>query len=171
MLDAATVADFMSIMQEQLKVLRDMTEIGDKKTKALVGANLADLDVLVKGEQALLVHLNRVEGKRYQVQERLAVQCGLPVDAFSLSAFLQRAPREQFEELDHLQNEYRDLVSQLEGQQETNAALIHQAMQYIDFNLKIITGSGTQAKAGTYTASGQRQGAQVRPNKLMDGRA
>jgi flagellar biosynthesis/type III secretory pathway chaperone len=171
MLDTVTVADLIEAMREQLTVLRDLAEIGDKKTQVLITANLADLDVLVQGEQALLVRLNRVESKRYSLQQALAAQAGVVVEEFTFSRLLTVAAPESAKVLSALQAEYQTLMARLNTQQETNAALIHQALQYVDFSLKVITGAGTQPKSGTYTAQGQRQSAPgTRPNKVMDGR-
>lgn len=171
MLDTATVAALMETLREQLGVLRDLAEIGEKKTKVLIQANLRDLDILVQGEQALLMHLNRIEGKRIELQHELAVQSGVPPAEMTFTRLVEAADPGQAAMLRQLHASFQVMVEQLSGQQNVNAALIEQALQYVNFNLQVMTGAGAQVKTGTYTAAGQRQGApSTRLNRKIDGR-
>lgn len=162
-MDPQTLNQLLAIMEEQIKILADLTALGKKKAQVLVDGNLNELDILLRGEQALVWQMGKLEERRFQKQIELAAQMGVHPGQLTLERLVTDAPEEYAARCKAVGERYGETATELANANHLNAELIQQAMAYVDFSLQLFGARGPAA-GQVYSPQGYRgqQGAKLR---------
>lgn len=154
-MDPLSMGQLLAVMEEQVKIMSDLTALNKKKSQVLVDGSLDELDVLLRGEQALIWQMGRLEERRFRLQMEVAEQLGVHPSQLTLERLLQVVPAEYGDRCRQVAEQYGDTARELTQVNQLNNELIQQAMAYVDFSLQLLGGRGA-ASAQVYSPSGSR---------------
>lgn len=154
-MDIQTLNQLLTVMEEQLKVMSDLTALSKKKSQILVDGQMDQLDILLRGEQALIYQMGRLEERRFQLQLELAGQLDIHASQLTLDHLLKSITSEHQDRCKKIAEQYTGVARDLNQSNQLNAELIQQAMAYVDFSLQFL-GASAPSSAKTYSSKGQR---------------
>lgn len=154
-MDPQRLTQLLAVMEEQVKFMTDLTALSRKKSQVLVDGNLDELDILLRGEQALVWQMGRLEERRFKFQVELASDMGIHPSQFTLERLLAEAPAEYAERCRQTAMDYGQTAKDLVMANELNTELVQQAMAYVDFSLQMLGARGP-ATAQVYSPQGHR---------------
>lgn len=154
-MDPLSMGQLLAVMEEQVKIMSDLAALSKKKSQVLVEGRLDELDVLLRGEQALIWQMGRLEERRFRLQMDVAAQMNVHPSQITLERLLQAAPAEYGERCRQVAEQYGESARELTQVNQLNTDLIQQAMAYVDFSLQLLGARGP-ASAQVYSPSGSR---------------
>lgn len=147
----------LALMDEQVKVMADLSALSRKKSQVLVDGKMEDLDVLLRGEQALIWQMGRLEERRFQVQMVVAAQAGVHPSQLTLERLVRTVSPEDANRCKEIAERYGETARELVQVNQLNTELIQQSMAYVDFSLQLM-GATSPAAAQVYSPKGPRTG-------------
>lgn len=151
------LTQLLALMEEQVKVMADLTTLSKKKSQVLVDGKIDQLDVLLRGEQALMWQMGRLEERRFQAQMAVASQLGIHPSQLTLERLVNLVSTEQAARCREVAQLYGDAAGELTHVNQLNSELIQQAMAYVDFSLQLL-GASNPTAAQVYSPKGPRPG-------------
>lgn len=167
-MDPLALNQLLAVLDEQAKIVADLATLGQKKAQALVSGSLDELDILLRGEQALVWQLGKLEEQRFTHQSAVAMQMGIHPGQLTLERLLSAVPGEYTDRCQSLAQRYSRSARTLTKVNHLNTELIQQAMAYVDFSLQLLGGRGP-ATGQVYSARGER-GLHGGPLRRLDNR-
>lgn len=144
----------LTIMDEQARVMDDLSVLGRKKSQALVAGKMDQLDVLLRGEQALVFQMGRLEERRLNLQLEMAAQLGIHSSQLTLDRIVQGVPDDDAVRCREVAEHYGRTAGELAETNQLNTELIQQAMAYVDFSLQLLGARGAST-AQVYSPHGR----------------
>lgn len=154
-MDPQRLTQLLAVMDEQIKYMTDLTALSSKKSQLLVEGNLDELDILLRGEQALVWQLGKLEERRFQLQFELAAALRIHPGQLTLERLLAEVPSEFADRCRQVAGQYGEAATTLAEANKLNTELVQQAMAYVDFSLQMLGARGP-ASAQVYSPTGQR---------------
>ena len=149
------------ILDQETALYKDASDISAKKTDVIVHGKIEELDVLVKAEQAIILKIGRLEDERERIVRALSDELELDLGGVTLSQISERLGKDSFSRLDNCHKKLAATLGGLKNSNETNAQLIRNALDYVNFSVNLLTTS--QSSGSLYTQAGQDESA--RPNR------
>lgn len=168
-MDPQTLTQLLTLMDEQVKVMADLTALSKKKSEVLVDGNIAELDVLLRGEQAFIWQMGRLEEKRFNLQLDLASQLQIHPSQLTLERLLKSVPTDLAKRCEAVAARYGSTAGELSQVNQLNSELIQQAMAYTDFSLQLL-GAGKSAGGQVYSPQGPKQAPAGPKRRRLDDR-
>jgi len=154
-MDPLRLNQLLATMEEQVKFMTDLTALSQKKAVVLVDGNLDELDILLRGEQALIWQMGKLEERRFRLQVEIAAEVGIHPSQLTLDRLVQSVPAEFGARCRDIAERYGATATTLSQANQLNTELVQQAMAYVDFSLQLLGARGP-ATAQVYSPQGQR---------------
>jgi flagellar biosynthesis/type III secretory pathway chaperone len=155
----------LTVMEEQVKVMADLTALSQKKSLLLVDGNLDELDVLLRGEQALIFQLGKLEDRRFRLQMETAADLAIHPSQLTLERLVDAVPADYAVRCKEVAEKYGEAAKKLTQVNQLNTELVQQAMAYVDFSLQLLGARGP-ATAQVYSAQGSRDPREAKLRRL-----
>lgn len=166
-MDEQAIGQLLSLMEEQVKLIQDLTELSKRQSQVLVGGQLAELDALTGGAQAVIWKLGKLEEKRFDLQTVVATGLGIHPSQLTLSRLQAALPPALAERSAVVAEAYGTASQELVRVNQLNVDLTQQAMAYVDFSLQLL---GASAPSGSvYSPTGRGPGNE--PRRRLDNKA
>lgn len=156
-MEPQSLNQMLTVMEEQTKIMSDLIALSRKKSEALVESKLEELDLLLRGEQALIWQMGRLEERRFQLQVEVARQLNLHPSQLTLERLLQSVPSDFQQKCQTVAEQYGASARELSEVNQLNTELIQQSMAFVDFSLQLLGARGPAA-AQVYSPRGHRNG-------------
>ncbi|NLM05873.1 MAG: flagellar protein FlgN [Tissierellia bacterium] len=140
--------ELKQLLDEELKLLRFMTSLAEEKTDIILKNDTKALDEITKKEETIIEKMEKVERDRGSLLEAI----GLSKDA-SITEMIEKISDGKEDFLKY-EEELIYTLSDLSNANLLNSELIRDNLDWIDFNLNILT--NTQVSSG-YCKSGEIQ--------------
>ncbi len=115
-------------------------KLAEKKTKVIVNGDIKELENITKKEQQYIMTMGTFEKIRRSILTNIAEE--LNIEAItSVSELILFIDEGIGNEVDALRNDLLKTIGSLKSANEGNEKLINQSLQYINFNLEILTHS------------------------------
>ena len=157
--------ELCTVLEESVTLYNDLLSLGEEKRRALVEADTTELDAITRREELRILEGTRLEERRAKATAVLATRLNLDEGKPPLSLLASRAEAEMADQIRHLGAELDAVVKQLVRLNETNAALIHQALHFVHYNLNLLTRSQAET---TYFPGGNRKGSAGTASMILD---
>lgn len=154
-MDPQRLNSLLAIMEEQIKIMSDLRALTQKKSQLLVDGNLDELDILLRGEQALIWQMGKLEERRFRLQVEIAADLRIHASQLTLERLVATVPPEYGPRCQSVAETYGESAKALMEANQLNTELVQQAMAYVDFSLQLLGARGP-ASAQVYSAQGQR---------------
>ena len=146
--------ELRTVLAESVTLYKDLLLLGEEKRQALIGANTAELDAITRREEMRILEGTRLEERRAKATAALATHHKLADRKPTLLMLADAADPDTAEQIRALGAELDAAVKQLVRLNDTNAALIHQALHFVQYNLNLLTRSQAET---TYVPTGGRK--------------
>ncbi|MDF2628937.1 MAG: FlgN protein [Symbiobacteriaceae bacterium] len=154
-MDPQRLTSLLALMEEQVKIMNDLSALTQKKSLLLVDGNLDELDILLRGEQALIWQMGKLEERRFRLQVEIASELRIHASQLTLERLVATVPPEYGPRCQTVAETYGASAKALMEANQLNTELVQQAMAYVDFSLQLLGARGP-ASAQVYSAQGQR---------------
>ncbi len=146
--------ELLTVLAESVTLYKDLLLLGEEKRQALIGADTAMLDAITRREELRILEGTRLEERRAKATAALATHHKLADRKPTLLMLADAADPDTAEQIRSLGAELDTAVKQLVRLNDTNAALIHQALHFVQYNLNLLTRSQAET---TYVPTGGRK--------------
>ena len=157
--------EVLTILAESVTLYQDLLLLGEEKRQALVGADTAELDAITRREELRILDGTRLEERRAKATAALATRYQMTDKKPTLLMLADVADPDTAERIRTLGAELDKAVKRLVRLNETNAALIHQALHFVQYNLNLLTRSQAET---TYVPTGNRKNAGGTAAMILD---
>jgi flagellar biosynthesis/type III secretory pathway chaperone len=135
MLNEILLKNLMSVLEQEYKVYEEILKLSKKKTDIIVEGRIAELDNVVKLEQALVAQISRIDTQRELVLNEIVPE-KKDINISELKSYADEAQKKSLEEY---QKKLTQLIDEMKHVNQLNAKLINNSLEYIDFSLNLIT--------------------------------
>lgn len=139
MINTVWTDNLIKVLEYENKLYSQLFTIAENKTGIVVKGELDSLQAMVGKEQKLLSELNKLKDVREQIIEQIAKSIGRAPEEMTLTALADLIPPEQAKRVAKTGDKLKDTISRLTYKNELNQKLIHNALEYVDFSLNILT--------------------------------
>ena len=146
--------ELLTVLAESVTLYKDLLLLGEEKRQALIGADTAMLDAITRREELRILEGTRLEERRAKATAAIATHHKLADRKPTLLMLADAADPDTAEQIRSLGAELDTAVKQLVRLNDTNAALIHQALHFVQYNLNLLTRSQAET---TYVPTGGRK--------------
>lgn len=157
--------ELLTVLAESVTLYQDLLLLGEEKRQALVGADTAELDAITRREELRILDGTRLEERRAKATAALATRYNMSDKKPTLLMLADVADPDTAERIRTLGAELDIAVKRLVRLNDTNAALIHQALHFVQYNLNLLTRSQAET---TYVPSGNRKSSGAAASMILD---
>ena len=157
--------ELLTVLAESVTLYKDLLLLGEEKRQALIGANTAELDAITRREEMRILEGTRLEERRAKATAALATRYHMADKKPTLLMLADVADPDTAERIRTLGAELDVAVKRLVRLNDTNAALIHQALHFVQYNLNLLTRSQADT---TYVPTGNRKNAGGAAAMILD---
>ncbi|MEN6351335.1 MAG: flagellar protein FlgN [Syntrophomonas sp.] len=163
------IPDFIQMLKKENSILDMLVEIAEEKKNLIILGKVQELDNLIKKEGITISNLDRIEGARFKLQEKMAAEFDLTPQEFKASEMLKRTRDKSPETYKELEEQISRLdynVVRLKAINTHNNELVDQSLDFIGAMESMLNGD----VAGTYSQKGlQSDESKSRPKiSLLD---
>ncbi|EOC99395.1 flagellar protein FlgN [Caldisalinibacter kiritimatiensis] len=144
------IKELKEILEEELKIYKEMLQITEKKTKVITSGTAKELDKTTQIEQTMILKIAKLENQREKIVENIKIQVGINGEASvaKLTEKISAQYKNEVKELESIRDELLDILNKIKKRNELNSKLINDSLEYINFNINLLTSSATET---TYT--------------------
>ena len=146
--------ELLTVLAESVTLYKDLLLLGEEKRQALIGADTAMLDAITRREELRILEGTRLEERRAKATAAIATHHKLADRKPTLLMLADAADPDTAEQIRSLGAELDTAVKQLVRLNDTNAALIHQALHFVQYNLNLLT---RRQEENNYVPTGGRK--------------
>ena len=157
--------ELLTVLAESVKLYQDLLLLGEEKRQALIGADTAELDAITRREELRILDVTRLEERRAKATAAIANQHKLTDRKPTLLMLADVADPETSEQIRRLGADLDQAVKRLVRLNDTNAALIHQALHFVQYNLNLLARSQAET---TYVPTGGRKTVSGSASMILD---
>ena len=130
------------LLGKELVVLEKLKKLAFEKTDIIVNNQVEELEKLTKSEETLINEMGLLEVARIKLLDTWGVAVDTPI-----SSVIERVPDNK-EKLIHISNIMGEVFEELNVRNELNKSLILENLDWIDFNMNLITSTESPTNYG-----------------------
>ena len=130
------------ILSEELIVVQKLKELSFEKTDMIIESRIEDLEFTTKKEENLINQMGLLEEKRIRLLDTWGVAINTPI-----SNLIDKI-QEDKKELLHIKEELTINLEELSTRNALNNDLIKENLDWVDFNMNLITQAETPSSYG-----------------------
>lgn len=134
--------ELVQVLKEELEILYALKKLTYEKTDIIINNQVEKLEELTKREKELVESMIRVEKQRLNLMD----SWGVGVNT-SITQVIENIP-EGKEELIELKDELANILKDIQERNQINQELINDNLQWLDFNMNLISNIQTPATYG-----------------------
>lgn len=127
-----------TLLTQLIELYTAMLDLGRKKREVLIQSKVQELDEITRSEEALVRQVAKLEQTRGELLAELAAVLSLTGEV-SLQRLYAHAGPLRSKKLAEQGEKLTGLLEELKGLNGQNMQLIQQAMQFIDYNVNLLT--------------------------------
>lgn len=153
------VSELVDILNQQCELYLELLKISKAKQPVLIKGNLEALNNFTLQEEKLIVQVGRLEERRNSVQQALANHFRVSETELTLSNLITRLNGEtSTQELAEAGKKIKKILKEIKTINSQNNELVKQSLDYIEFNINLITGVVENANYAERPGTKQGQG-------------
>lgn len=153
----------IDILKKEHDCYKDMLELSKSKKKVIIEGKVAELDKMVKLEQNMIVTIGQLERNREEAAARLGNVLGISSAQLTISEMMKVLQPELKAGLEDVQEKLRKTLSELKDVNDVNGQLLEQSLEYIDYSINLISGTGMET-GSLYEDMGKNRNKQSKKN-------
>ncbi|RKD32327.1 flagellar protein FlgN [Thermohalobacter berrensis] len=157
------VKGLKDILERELHLYNNILDLSEKKTEIIKSGKVKELEKTTQIEQKLIYQAGRLEEEREEIIEKLRKEFGLKKD-IDMTKLLEHLDKNEKGIIEKIRNELLDTLEKLKERNNLNGRLIQDSLEYINFNLNLLTNASKQT---TYSNE-VKKGDQPQNKNLFD---
>ena len=153
----------IDILTNEYAYYKDMLELSKSKKKIVIEGKVAELDKIVKLEQNMIFNIGQLERKRDEEVTKLSRALNLNSAQITITELAKVLRPELKMGLEDIQDKLKETFSELKTVNDVNGQLIEQSLEYIDYSINLIAGSGMET-GSLYEDIGKNKNKQSKKN-------
>ena len=149
-----------AILGRQLEVLTELKELAFVKTDMIIGNKVKDLEQTTRSEETLINEMGLLEVQRMRFLDTWGVATNT-----SISNVIEKIP-EETEKLIHIKDKMSEVIEELSIRNALNNDLITENLDWIDFNMNLITSTETPTSYGKNNNGNESSGNSIFDRKV-----
>lgn len=142
----------VTVLTEMLETYKTVLELSHRKRDLLVTVKTKEIEALTRDEELLIIKLGKLEKERQAILAELAAVYNLDNDKLTLKAIKAMAEQPVVESLSTIDAEFTKITGELADLNRLNTMLIQQSLEYVNYNLNVLTQNCADP---TYQTKGQ----------------
>ena len=142
----------INVMKVQLEAYKELLHFAEEKTDVLVKGDVKLLGEITEIEQNLILKMGKLEEERFELVNQIAEAYNKDVSEVKVDFLKHILDREQAKTFCAINDEFKSVLLEINEKNRRNEELIKNALDYIDFSIKLLTDAG-EVKAN-YSADG-----------------
>lgn len=137
---ASLMEELIAALREERDLYQKLLPVSEKKTSALVKADLQELQEITEQEQSILDHAYAVGKRREEIFSNIGVVLNRKPEELELSTLaelLTKQPEER-RQLSEVHDSLKKIMKRLVAVNERNKELIENSLEMIEFNMNFI---------------------------------
>ncbi|MBZ2174820.1 flagellar protein FlgN [Schnuerera sp. xch1] len=131
--------ELISILKEELECIKSIKKLTFQKTDTIINSHVEELEQITKREEALINKMALAEEKRIKLLDTWGVDKNTP-----LSDIIDKIDEEK-KDIMELGEKLSKLLADIQSRNSVNNELINENLQWLDFNINLITQAGAPA--------------------------
>lgn len=168
---ASLIEEFVSIMESEDAVYKELIPIAEKKTRIIIDNDLQALQDITTQEQHMIERINALERKREEVIINIGTVINrnpTALDMKTLIKIMEKQPSDQ-KKLSIIHDSLKSSLERLAQINDRNKSLIQQSLEMIEFNMNLIQSTRMSPGTNNYTKSaGTSWNAQAEQTGMFD---
>lgn len=158
---ASLMEELLDVLHEEDDEYKKLIGLSEKKTQALIAAEIAEIQEIAEEEQLIVEVIQRCEKKCDEIIKDMGIVLGREMESLTVTELIEmldKQPQEQAK----LQQEYDKLLvtaKQMKECNEKNRMLIEQALEMVEFDLTLFRSYRMAPETANYskdaTSAGQ----------------
>jgi len=153
----------IDILAEEYGYYSDLVELSKSKKDIIIAGKVAELDKMVKLEQDMIFSIGQLERKREDVISMLCKALDMNSERMTVHELAKVLKPELKNKLEDIQSKLQKALSELKAANDINGQLIEQSLEYIDYSINLIAGSGMET-GSLYEDIGKNKSKQGKKN-------
>lgn len=142
--------ELMLILEKEMNILVELKELSFRKTDIIIDNLINDLEELTRKEEILINKIGTLEEER----EKLLDTWGLAVNT-PISSIIEKLPEDN-EELIDITDKMHNIMEELSFRNKLNNDIIRENLDWIDFNINLITSAHMEPGYGNESKKSSR---------------
>ena len=152
--------ELVLVLKKELDVLKDLKELTFEKTDLIISNQIKELEATTKKEEDLINQVALLEEEREKLLDTWGVGPDTPI-----SNIIERIPGDKGD-LPLIKDEMHHVMEELFLRNKLNRDLIEENLQWIDFNINLISNMQVQPSYGKDTKDSKVPGKSIFDRKV-----
>lgn len=139
-----------NILNKELNVLSNLKELSFLKTDMIINSKIRELEEITKKEEALVNEIGLLEEEREEIFNTWGVAIVTPI-----SDVIEKAPGDN-SGLIHIKDKLTEVLEEIHLRNSLNNDLINENLDWIDFNMNLITSIHSHPSYGDKNEAGSK---------------
>lgn len=153
----------IDILNKEYAYYKDILELSKSKRNIIVEGKVAELDNIVKLEQNIIISIGQLERNREEEVAGLCKLLELDSSQITISELSNMLKPELGNQLLDIQEKLQNTFRELKAVNDINGQLIEQSLEYIDYSINLIAGTGMET-GSLYEDMGRNKNSQSKKN-------
>ncbi len=152
-----SVDSFIQVLNEELLINKSLLEISIKKKEIIINNNSKELSSMMIKEQNYIKRIIELEKLRAGITLNIQKELGIEkID--NIKEVIKRIDQEKGIELNSIASEFKKVLKELEHNNKLNNKLLDITLEYLDFNINILTSRPEPKTYGKYANEQKNKG-------------
>ncbi|ADD01776.1 FlgN family protein [Thermoanaerobacter italicus Ab9] len=138
----------VDVLRGETEIYKVLLDLAIKKTDVIIAGKIKELDKIVQMEKQLVKKLMELEGQREDILEKVDIE-----GKMTITDVIESVSSEEAENLKHIKYNLTNILKELEERNKLNAALIEQALEYVNYSIQTIS-NALESNDGVYGNNG-----------------
>ncbi len=135
--------ELRDLLRQELDLLKELLERAVLKTDLIIGNEVDKIEVMTKEEESFVNKLVDAENRRAKLLDSWGVSKDTPI-----SKLLEKMVGDK-SDLESVRDEMFDVMEQLSDRNSLNSMLLHDHLEWIDFNVNLMTNASSNLNYGS----------------------
>jgi len=153
----------IDILTDEYGYYKDLVELSKSKKDIIIEGKVAELDKIVKLEQNMIFNIGQLERKREEEVSKLCKALDIESTQVTITDLVNVLQPELKNRLEDIQSKLNETFSELKAVNDINGKLIEQSLEYIDYSINLVAGSGMET-GSLYEDIDKNKGKQSKKN-------
>ncbi|SHI61915.1 FlgN protein [Geosporobacter subterraneus DSM 17957] len=156
-----SVEQLITALKKEYDIYRDYVDIAKKKKDIIIKGNIKELDHITGLEQDMILNMGKIDKIRAAIIGNLLNELKVKeiANISELAPYLEEEDRVK---VLNLKDKLEKVLQEIQELNDLNGRLIQQSLEYINFNLNLMTSASTQGT--TYGNRADEKNVKTKPN-------
>ena len=150
---ASLLENLIEILDRENTEYEKLVVLSDRKTPVIIQGDINTLGSITEQEQEIVGRIQNLEKQRTEALADIANVVNRDVETLKLINLIQMLAKrpEQQQQLTEVQGKLRSTIDRLKELNEKNQMLLQDAMEMVDFNLRMLQGLKSSPQTANYS--------------------